>query len=58
MKNKMPVALCKEILEIAMDDVRAFIPDGIIESTIFYLSEYEKLKAEKSWTDFPEAMGR
>lgn len=49
---------CKEVLELAIGEVEAFIPSEIIESTIKHLEDYQKLKYEKSWDDFPEAMGR
>ena len=49
---------CKEVLELAIGETEAVIPGEIIESTIKHLEDYQKLKYEKSWADFPEAMGR
>ena len=49
---------CKEVLELAIVEVEAVIPSEILESTIKHLEDYQKLKYEKSWDDFPEAMGR
>ena len=63
MKNKMEneiwsVGLCKDTLEIAIGKEGAYIPKQVLESTLYYLKEYERLKALQSWSDFPEAMGR
>ena len=49
---------CKEILELAIGAVDHVVPADILESTICYLNEFEKLKAEKSWSNYPEQMGR
>lgn len=58
-ENKiLSVALCKDTLEIAIGDVDAYIPKQVIESTLYYLKEYERLKSLQSWSDFPESMGR
>lgn len=54
----LSVALCKDTLEIAIGDVDAYIPKKVIESTLYYLKEYERLKSLQSWSDFPESMGR
>lgn len=58
-ENKiLSVALCKYTLEAAIGEVDAYIPEQIIESTLYYLKEYEQLKSLQSWSDYPEAMGR
>lgn len=58
-ENKiLSVALCKDTLEIAIGDVDVYIPKQVIESTLYYLKEYERLKLLQSWSDFPESMGR
>lgn len=58
-ENKiLSVSLCKDTLEIAIGDVDAYIPKQVIESTLYYLKEYERLKSLQSWSDFPESMGR
>ena len=49
---------CKDALELAIGEADAVIPDEIIEATLQYLGEYEKLKIEMSWIDCPERMGR
>lgn len=58
METPLNINTCMEALELAMDDVSAHIPAIVIESTLFYLNEYKRLKNNKSWEDFPEAMGR
>jgi hypothetical protein len=58
-ENKiLSVALCKDTLEVAIGEVDAYIPQQVIESTLYYLKEYELLKPLQSWSDYPEAMGR
>lgn len=62
-KNKMEnemlsVGLCKDTLEVAIGEVDTYIPKQVLESTLYYLKEYERLRALQSWSDFPEAMGR
>ena len=52
------VAFCKHILELAIGDVEPYIPQQVIESVLYYLKEYERLKSLQSWSDFPESMGR
>ena len=58
-KDKMlSVGLCKDTLEVAMGEVDVYIPKQVLESTLYYLKEYERLKSLQSWSDYPEAMGR
>ena len=54
----LSVGLCKDTLEIAIGKEGAYIPKQVLESTLYYLKEYERLRALQSWSDFPEAMGR
>lgn len=54
----LSVGLCKDALEVAIGEVDTYIPKQVIESTLYYLKEYERLRALQSWSDFPEAMGR
>lgn len=49
---------CKGILEAAIGECEQIIPSDVLESTIKYLDELLKLRNEKSWDMFPEAMGR
>ena len=49
---------CQDILELAIGEVEAAIPDDVLEDTIKYLDEYEKIRIEKSWDEFPETVGR
>ena len=57
-KAMRTVKECKEILELAIGEVDHTVHADILESTICYLNEFEKLKAEKSWSNYPEQMGR
>lgn len=58
-ENKiLSVDLCKDTLEISIGEVDTYIPKQVIESTLYYLKEYERLKSLQSWSDFPESMGR
>ena len=54
----LSVDLCKDTLEISIGEVDTYIPKQVIESTLYYLKEYERLKSLQSWSDFPESMGR
>ena len=49
---------CKEILELAIGEVDHVVPADVLESTICYLNEFEKLKVEKSWDNYPKQIGR
>ena len=58
-ENRMlSVGLCKDTLEVAIREVDVYIPKQVLESTLYYLKEYERLKSLQSWSDYPEAMGR
>ena len=58
-ENKiLSVDLCKDTLEISIGEGDTYIPKQVIESTLYYLKEYERLKSLQSWSDFPESMGR
>lgn len=54
----LSVTACKDTLEVAMKNPNVRIPKQMIESTLYYLKEYERLKSLQGWSDFPEAMGR
>jgi len=54
----LSVGLCKDTLEVAIGKEGAYIPKQVLESTLYYLKEYERLKSLQSWSDYPEAMGR
>ena len=60
MGNQISIDECRHVLEAAIGEIglSALIPDEVLEATLSYLDEYEKLKFEKSWDDFPERMGR
>ena len=46
---------CKEYLkQILMEDE----DKEYLDSITYYLDEYERLRIEKSWAEFPERMGR
>ena len=47
---------CKTILESAIGEVEAVIPDDVLEASIHYIEEYKRLDLEDSFTRFPEAM--
>ena len=49
---------CKQVLEAAIGEANAIIPDEVLEWAIFYINEYIRLKIEKSWAESPERMGR
>jgi hypothetical protein len=58
-ENKiLSIALCKDTLETAIHNVDTYIPKQVIESTLHYLKDYERLKSLQSWSNFPESMGR
>ena len=58
-ENKMlSVDLCKDTLEVAIGKEGAYVPKQVLEATLHYLKEYERLKSLQSWSDYPEAMGR
>ena len=58
-ENKiLSVALCRDTLEIAIGETDVYIPKQVMESTLYYLKEYERLKLLQSWSDCPESMGR
>jgi hypothetical protein len=54
----LSVTECKDTLETAIRVSSVRIPTQVIESTLYYLKEYERLKILQSWSDSPEAMGR
>lgn len=54
----LSVTECKDTLETAMRVSSVRIPKQMIESTLYYLKEYERLKSLQGWSDSPEAMGR
>jgi hypothetical protein len=54
----LSVTECKDTLETAIRVSSVRIPTQVIESTLYYLKEYERLKLLQSWSDSPEAMGR
>ena len=58
MNNKYTVKEVKEILELAIGEVEAQIPTDVIEQTLLYLTEYEKMKIAESWEKYPEEMGK
>ena len=49
---------CKEILECAIGEVDYAIPSDVLEDTIKYLEELDRLQLEISWMKYPESMGR
>ena len=49
---------CTQVLEAAIGEVNAIIPDEVLEWAVFYINEYIRLKIEKDWTDCPERIGR
>lgn len=51
----LDVKECKDYLkQILMEDE----DKEYLDSIIYYLDEYKKLKNEISWRDFPEQMGK
>ena len=46
------------VLEVAIGETNATNPDKILEATIYYLNDYEKLKNYLSWDCCPELMGQ
>jgi len=51
----LDVKECKDYLkQILMEDE----DKEYLDSIIYYLNEYEKLRIEKSWAESPERMGR
>jgi hypothetical protein len=51
----LDVKECKGYLkQILMEDE----DKEYLDSIIYYLDEYEKLRIEKSWTESPERMGK
>lgn len=58
MIDKYTVKEVKEILELAIGEVEAHIPSDVIEQTLLYLTEYEKMEIAESWDKYPEEMGR
>ena len=55
MENKWTFTEVKSILECAIGEVEPLIPSDVLEQTIVYLNEYEKMKSELSWSKYPEA---
>lgn len=58
MSDKYTIEEVKEILELAIGEVEAHIPSDVIEQTLLYLTEYEKLKIAESYDIYPDEMGR
>lgn len=58
MTNKYTVEEVKEILELAIGEVEAYIPSDIIEQALLYLTEYERLEIAESYDIYPDEMGR
>lgn len=58
MSDKYTVEEVKEILELAIGEVELHIPSDVIEQTLRYLTEYEKMKIAESWDIYPDEMGR
>ena len=48
---------CKKILELAIGEVDHVIPADVLEATIYYLEDYEKVKSKLGWIKYPERMG-
>ena len=53
--NKYTIKEIKEILEMAMYDIEAFIPTDVTEQIIQHLTEYQHMKIAESWDIYPEA---
>lgn len=58
MSDKYTIKEVKEILELTIGEVEAHIPTDVIEQTLLYLTEYEKMKIAESWDKYPEEMGK
>lgn len=58
MSDKYTVKEVKEILELAIGEVELHIPSDVIEQTLRYLTEYEKMKIAESYDIYPDEMGR
>ncbi len=58
MNDKYTVEEVKEILELAIGEVELHIPSDVIEQTLRYLTEYEKMKIAESYDIYPDEMGR
>ena len=58
MTNNYTVKEVKEILELAIGEVEAYIPSDVIEQALLYLTEYKDMKIAESWEKYPEEMGK
>ena len=58
MTNNYTVKEVKEILELAIGEVEAYIPSDVIEQALLYLTEYNDMKIAESWEKYPEEMGK
>lgn len=46
------------VLEVGIGEAEHVFPSEVLETAVEYLKDYEKIKAEQSWTYYPETMGR
>lgn len=55
MSDKYTIKEIKEILEMSMYDIEAFVPIDMVEQIMQYLTEYQNMKIAESYDIFPEA---